>query len=166
MTEPSQPEVWLRGPLPDVLAELQPVAHSLLQVREEIADVASLSPEKLWARPGGAASIGFHLAHLAGSLDRLLTYARGDTLNAAQRAALSAEAREDTSHQAALLVDGALDALDRALAQVRATPLCMLDEVRAVGRARLPSTVLGLLFHAAEHAQRHSAQIITMTKVT
>ncbi len=65
----SQPEVWLRGPLPDFLDELQPVAHSLLQVREEIANVATLSPEDLWARPGGAASIGFHLRHLAGSLE-------------------------------------------------------------------------------------------------
>ena len=159
------PEVWLRGPLPDVIPELQPVAHSLLQVREEIAAAATLSLEQLWARPGGAASIGFHLTHLAGSLDRLLTYARGEALNAAQRAALAAESSEDTSRPAADLVRSALDALDRALAQVRRTPLCTLDDVREVGRARLPSTVLGLLFHAAEHAQRHSAQIITTVKV-
>jgi uncharacterized damage-inducible protein DinB len=164
----TEPEVWLRGPLPDVLSELQPVAHSLLQVREEIATAAALiSPEQLWARPGGAASIGFHLTHLAGSLDRLLTYARGDSLNAAQRATLAAEGRGDMPRQADVdgLVKSALDALDRALAQVRATPLCTLDEAREVGRARLPSTVLGLLFHAAEHAQRHSAQIITTAKV-
>ena len=88
MPDPVQPEVWLRGPLPDYPDELQPVAHSLLQVREEIAAVAVLAPEHLWARPGGAASIGFHLRHLAGSLDRLLTYARGGRLNAAQRQAL------------------------------------------------------------------------------
>ncbi len=167
MTEPSQPEVWLRGPLQDVLPELQPVAHSLLQVREEIEAVASLSPELLWARPGGIASIGFHLTHLAGSLDRLLTYARDETLNAAQRAALAAEEREDRKDALAgeVLVRAAIDALDCALAQVRATPLCTLDEARAVGRARLPSTVLGLLVHAAEHAQRHSAQIITTAKL-
>ena len=71
----SRPEVWLRGPLPDYIDELQPVAHSLLQVREEVESVVSLPAEKLWARPGGAASVGFHLKHLAGSLDRLLTYA-------------------------------------------------------------------------------------------
>jgi len=161
----SNPEVWLRGPLPDVIPELQPVAHSLMQVREEIAEAASVSAAQLWARPGGAASIGFHLMHLAGSLDRLLTYARGRTLNAAQRDALAAEDREDTSRTAADLVTAALDALDRALLQVQATALCTLDEAREVGRARLPSTVLGLLVHAAEHAQRHSAQIITMRKV-
>ena len=165
MSDPGKPEVWLRGPLPDVIAELQPVAHSLLQVREEIAQAASVSPAQLWARPGGAASIGFHLMHLAGSLDRLLTYARGHALNASQRAALAAEDREDTSRDAEDLVKAALDALDRALVHVQTTALCTLDEVREVGRAHLPSTVLGLLFHAAEHAQCHSAQIITTRKV-
>jgi len=162
----TDPEVWLRGPLPDVIPELQPVAHSLLQVREEIATAASLAPEQLWARPGGAASIGFHLVHLAGSLDRLLTYARGNALNAGQRAALAAEAAEDKSQTANALVSAVLSAIDGALVHVRGTPLCTLDETREVGRARLPSTVLGLLVHAAEHAQRHSAQIITMVKVT
>jgi uncharacterized damage-inducible protein DinB len=166
MTGPTQPEVWLRGRLPDYPDELQPVAHSLLQVREEIAAAADLSPEHLWARPGGAASIGFHLRHLAGSLDRLLTYVRGEGLNAAQRAALSEEGRDGSPEEGAqTLVQAAHDAIDRALAHGRTTPLCTLDEVRLVGRARLPSTVLGLLFHAAEHAQRHSAQIITTAKI-
>lgn len=160
----TEPEVWLRGPLPDYIDELQPVAHSLLQVREEIARAASLAPETMWARPGGAASIGFHLKHLAGSLDRLLTYAVGKPLNAAQYEALADERRE-TRESAADLVRQAQMAIDRALTHVRTTPLCTLDEARAVGRNRLPSTVLGLLFHAAEHAQRHSAQIITTAKV-
>ena len=165
MSDPGKPEVWLRGPLADVISELQPVVHSLMQVREEIALARSLSIEQLWARPGGAASIGFHLMHLAGSLDRLLTYARGRQLSAGQRAALEAEAREDDARGAEEVVSVALSALDAAIAQVRTTALCTLDEAREVGRARLPSTVLGLLFHAAEHAQRHSAQIITTRKV-
>jgi hypothetical protein len=166
MAEPSQPEVWLRGPLPDYPEELQPVAHSLLQVREEIAAAAALPREELWARPGGAASIGFHLRHLAGSLDRLLTYARGDRLSATQLAALPAEERDGSPEERAeKLVQIAHDAIDRALAHVRTTPLCTLDEIRLVGRTGLPSTVLGLLFHAAEHAQRHSAQIITTAKI-
>ena len=159
----SEAEVWLRGPLPGYIDELQPVAHSLLQVREEIQRVATLAPAPLWARPGGAASIGFHLKHLAGSLDRLLTYAGGKPLNAAQYAALADEARGDESSD--VLVRRAVDAIDRALTHVRTTPLCTLDEAREVGRDRLPSTVLGLLFHAAEHAQRHSAQIITTAKI-
>jgi hypothetical protein len=166
MIDRSQPEVWLRGPLADYPDELQPVAHSLLQVREEIAAVAALTPEHLWARPGGAASVGFHLRHLAGSLDRLLTYARGDRLTAAQSAALLEEGRDGSPDEhAETLVQAAVDAIDRALAHVRTTPICTLEEIRLVGRAGLPSTVLGLLFHAAEHAQRHSAQIITTAKV-
>lgn len=161
----SEPEVWLRGPLPDYLDELQPVAHSLLQVREEIGRVASLPSAQLWTRPGGAASIGFHLRHLAGSLDRLLTYARGNQLSAAQYEVLTNEGREG-EESAGTLVSVAQAAIDRVLTHVRTTPLCTLDEAREVGRNRLPSTVLGLLFHAAEHAQRHSAQIITTAKVT
>jgi len=160
----SEPEVWLRGPLPDYIDELQPVAHSLLQVREELARAAAVSAQQLWARPGGAASIGFHLKHLAGSLDRLLTYAAGKPLNAAQQKYLASE-EQQTDESAETLVRVAQAAIDRALTHVRTTPLCTLDEAREVGRSRLPSTVLGLLFHAAEHAQRHSAQIITTAKI-
>ena len=160
----SEPEVWLRGPLPDYVDELQPVAHSLLQVREEIADVASLTSVQLWARPGGVASIGFHLKHLRGSLDRLMMYASGKPLSVAQYEFLAAEEQQQ-AETADALVRHAQAAIDRALTHVRTTPLCTLDESREVGRNRLPSTVLGLLFHAAEHAQRHSAQIITTAKV-
>jgi uncharacterized damage-inducible protein DinB len=160
----SELEVWLRGPLSDYIDELQPVAHSLLQVREELARAAAVSPQQLWARPGGAASIGFHLKHLAGSLDRLLTYAAGKPLNAAQQKHLASE-EQQTDESAETLVRLAQEAIDRALTHVRTTPLCTLDEAREVGRGRLPSTVLGLLFHAAEHAQRHSAQIITTAKI-
>jgi len=160
----TQPEVWLRGPLPDYIDELQPVAHSLLQVREELEGVTTMTAAQLWARPGGAASVGFHLRHLAGSLDRLFTYARGKQLNVSQYEYLAGEehARAETAE---VLVHDAQAAIDRALLQVRGTPLCTLDESREVGRHGLPSTVLGLLFHAAEHAQRHSAQIITTAKV-
>src|SRR4029079_14093055 len=91
---PSLPEVWLRGPVAGFPPELMPVAHSILQVREEVdAVIRPLSFDELWFRPGGAASIGFHLKHLAGSLDRLLTYARGESLSEAQRLALDGEER-------------------------------------------------------------------------
>ena len=158
------PEVWLRGPLPEYIDELQPVAHSLLQVREEVGRIAGIPAAQVWSRPGGAASIGFHLKHLAGSLDRLITYAAGRQLTAAQFEFLAAEER-DTGESAETLVRAAQAAIDRALTHARTTPLCTLDEAREVGRNRLPSTVLGLLFHAAEHAQRHSAQIITTARI-
>ena len=86
----SQPEFWMRGITVEGIAPaLQPVAHALLQALEDLEDAASgLSSDALWARPGGAASAGFHLRHLAGSLDRLTTYARGEALSDAQLAAL------------------------------------------------------------------------------
>ena len=85
----STPEVWLRGPVPGVDRALMPVAHALLQAREGVERVtAEATPDELWQRPGGAASAGYHLQHLAGSLDRLFTYARGEPLDDAQRAAL------------------------------------------------------------------------------
>ena len=159
------PEVWLRGPIAGVLPALMPVAHSLLQVREELeAAVPPLSRDQLWARPGGAASIGFHLRHLAGSLDRLSTYARGESLTAAQLACLDNE-EQIGLEDAAQLLHHAVTQIDRALTQTIATPASRLDEPRTVGRAALPSTVLGLLFHAAEHAQRHAGQIATTIRI-
>ena len=81
----SEPEVWLRGALPDVAPLLQPVAHSLLQCRLEVrATVPTLADSELWATPGGAASAGYHVRHAIGSLDRLFTYARGEQLSSTQ----------------------------------------------------------------------------------
>ena len=163
-----RPEVWLRGPVNGVSPMLQPVAHSLLQCREEVeAHVPSLPTERLFARPGAAASIGYHLRHAIGSLDRLFTYARGEALAAEQFAALRAEGEADADPDpATALVTAFADAVDRALAQLRATDERILLEVRLVGRAQLPSTVIGLLFHAAEHTQRHVGQMVTTIRMT
>ena len=153
--------------MPEVPALLQPVAHSLLQCREELTvALAGLTPEQLWQRPNGAASIGFHARHAAASLDRLLTYARGESLLPAQVAALAVEEMPDLASDAAAALAAGFDAaIERALAQLRATGESTLLEPRGVGRARLPSTVLGLLFHAAEHTQRHVGQLVTTGKV-
>jgi uncharacterized damage-inducible protein DinB len=162
-----QPEVWLRGPVPDIPALLQPVAHGLLQCREELtAALAGLPPDKIWARPNGVASIGFHARHAAGSLDRLFTYARGEGLSSSQQAALAVEADPDLTPIAAATLVAAFDrAVERALEQLRATKETTLLEPRGVGRRQLPSTVLGLLFHAAEHTQRHVGQLVTTAKL-
>jgi uncharacterized damage-inducible protein DinB len=126
--------------------------------------VADLTTEQLWMSPGGAASIGFHLMHLSGSTDRLLTYARGAMLNDTQKAAIAAEKAPVQVDAAPLLAD-VRKAFDAALAQIRATPASTLQDARAVGRAQLPTTVLGLIFHAAEHSQRHAGQVVTTAKV-
>ena len=166
MTTP-EPEPWLRGPIANIAPLLQPVAHAFMMALEDgSAAASSLSSEQLWLRPGGAASAGFHLMHLAGSTDRLLTYARGEILSDAQHRALATEqaiAQPPTSLDA-LLANWRV-AVQKALTQLAATPESTLVEPRFVGRARLPSTVLGLLFHAAEHAERHTGQLVTTAKI-
>ncbi len=167
MTALNQPEVWMRGPIPDIPPLLQPVAHSLLQSLEEVRAVVSpLSVVELWARPAGAAAVGFHVRHAAGSLDRLFTYARGEGLSTEQRAYLEAEAIPGSPPaQAAEIILPFEQQVDRAFEQLRGTPEPELLEVRGVGRLQLPSTVLGLLFHAAEHTQRHVGQIVTTVRI-
>ncbi len=158
-------EAWLRGPVENLDPWLQPAAHALIQAVEDLARAAEgLSHAQLHARPGGAASIAFHIRHTGGATDRLLTYARGEALTPEQKQAAAAEGQE-TADDAAALLAGLDAALARALAQLRATPRESLPTFRGVGRAQLPSTVLGLLFHAAEHASRHAGQAITTAKL-
>ena len=160
-------EAWLRGPIAGIDPLVMPVAHALVQVREDVARLArEVPPHDAWQRPGGAASIGFHLRHIGGSLDRLFTYARGETLSDEQRAALRAE--QTPGDPPASLVAVADDVgllIDRALDQLRATSPGELAAERRVGRAGLPSTVIGLLCHAAEHATRHAGQAVTTARI-
>jgi uncharacterized damage-inducible protein DinB len=157
------PEAWLRGPLEGFAPILMPAAHALVQAREDIRLALDATDDELWQQPGGAAPAGYHLQHLARSLDRLLTYARGESLNDAQRAALAQEGTPGAS--AAALVAEVSRAIEQALDQLRRTPPETVFDDRLVGRARLPATVLGLVFHAAEHTTRHAGQLITTLKV-
>jgi DinB superfamily len=146
---------------------LMPVVHALVQAREDLERlVTTVPPEHVWRRPGGAASIGFHVRHAGGALDRLLTYARGGALSDAQRAALRTEGEAgDPPASMSTLVADVNRLIDAAFEQVRATPKASLLDERKVGRAGLPATVLGLLFHAAEHTTRHVGQAITTALV-
>lgn len=165
MTTPA--EVWLRGPVPGIHPLLQPAAHAMLQVGEDVPPiVADLTPALLWARPAGAAAVGFHLLHLPGSLDRLLTYSRGAVLNSEQLQELAAErtVHEDRPALGDLLTRFSRR-IDSAIAYLRTVPEHSLLVGREVGRKRLPSTTLGLIFHAAEHSSRHAGQIVTLNKV-
>jgi uncharacterized damage-inducible protein DinB len=160
-------EAWLRGSVAGVPALLQPVAHALLQAGEDVAALARQIPdERLWTRPGGVASAGFHLQHLTGVIDRLFTYARGEGLTDEQLAASRAEgAPADPPPDAAQLVERFHRQIELAIEQLRQTGEDELLAARGVGRARLPSTVLGLLFHAAEHTQRHVGQLLVTVRV-
>ena len=159
-------EYWLRGPVDGVPALLQPVAHALLQAREESRALLENFPaDRLWDTPAGSASVGFHLRHISGVVDRLFTYARGESLSDAQRGALMNEAVPLSAQTVHTLLESFDRQVERALAQLRATTPDTLHEKRLVGRQQLPSTVLGLLFHAAEHTQRHVGQMLVTARV-
>jgi uncharacterized damage-inducible protein DinB len=161
------PEVWLRGPIDNVPAVLQPVAHALIQSGEEVEKLMYGFPsEKLWARPADVASVGFHLQHFVGVLDRLFTYARGESLNNEQFEYLRAEGnpapRQVTVEE---LVHKFKEQINKAILQLKNTPEDTILKPVFVGRKKLPSTVLGLLFHAAEHTQRHTGQLLVTVRI-
>ena len=161
-----QTEVWLRGPLYGIPPLLMPVAHALVQAKEDAARAAEgLSDDALWTRPGGAASAGFHLFHMAQALDRLMSYARGEVLTDSQRTALALEKSGEIDAGADDLIELVGTSVERALRQLRCTPESGLARECRIGRSMMPSTVLGVLFHAAEHTTRHAGQLITTIKV-
>jgi hypothetical protein len=160
-------EVWQRGPLPLIPPLLQPVAHALLQAREEVDEMMAQFPSALlWERPAGMASPGFHLQHLSGVLDRVFTYARNEALDVFQFEQLAAEGKNtEAGHKTVELVKRFDRQVEKAIAQLKNTDEKTLSEYRGIGRAGLPSTVIGLLFHAAEHTMRHVGQLMVTVAV-
>ncbi len=157
-------EPWLRGPLPGVSAFVAPLLYSLQMAREDLAKyTAGLTPEQIWATPHGFGSVGFHLRHIAGATERLMTYVSGGQLSDAQLAELKAENESGATREELLA------AIDRAFASAEAVARALdpdnLAEPRGVGRKQLPATVIGLLIHIAEHNQRHVGQAISAAKL-
>lgn len=159
------PEYWLRGPVPGMIPVLQPVAHALLQAREEVSNrMENFPSELLWERPFGLASPGFHLQHLRGVLDRLFTYARNEALNGHQLDYLRSEGVKPSGFSGtselvqlfSMQVEEALNALKMVGAGELASP-------RSVGRQQIPTTLIGLLIHAAEHTTRHTGQLLVLS---
>jgi uncharacterized damage-inducible protein DinB len=166
MAQTKQPEIWLRGPLTGIPALVQPVAHALLQAQEEIHEMMKDLPETLlWQRPAGVASPGFHLKHITGVLDRLFTYATGQPLSAQQLEYLKAEAVQTVDCTVAFLLDKLDTQINTSLEKIKAIDENELTASRGVGRQQLPSTVLGLLFHAAEHTMRHTGQLLVTVQL-
>ena len=162
----SLPEFWLGEPLPNIIALLQPVAHALLQAQREIHELFENFDDKLlWQTPAANASPAFHLQHIAGVLDRLFTYSRGEALSQEQLAYLSNEGKKSD----ALTVDFLLKNLDQqieiSIQFLKTINEETLTEVRYVGRNKIASTQIGLLFHAAEHTMRHTGQLLVTVKM-
>ena len=166
MSAAKLPEVWLRGAIEGINPYLQPIAHALLQARDEVNELMKDFPNNLlWRRPAGAASAGFHLQHLSGVLDRLLTYAKDQMLSPEQLNYLKEEGTENNDITVEGLVHNFNSQVSKAIEQLKATDEKTLKDFRGVGRAQLPSTVLGLLTHAAEHTMRHLGQLLVTVRI-
>jgi len=167
MTKPKETlEVWMRGPIAGLNPLLQPVAHAILQAREEVNLMMINFPDELiWKKPAGVASVAFHLQHLSGVLDRLFTYANNQLLNEDQLELLALES-VDTQF---LTVKGLLtrfnNQVNKALTQLKNIDEKTLLEPRGLGRKQIPTNVLGLIFHAAEHTQRHVGQLFVTLSI-
>lgn len=159
-------EWWQRGPVEGVPTVLQPVAHILLQVRESVGEISAGASADEWNhRPAGVAAAAFHVRHITGVIDRLFTYARGQALSADQLAAITLEGGPLAAADVAGVLEALANRIDVAIAELRTVDVTTLGDVRGVGRALLPSTVIGCLVHAAEHAMRHVGQLSVTVRV-
>jgi hypothetical protein len=159
----------LRGAIPGVDPLLAPVFFSFTQVREDLAlHIRDLSPDDVWRQVGSVPALGFQLRHIAGSVDRLTSYLMDEQLSPDQIVCMKQESGP-APDVAGAGVDDLLAGIDAALASAEARMATIdpatIHEPRYIGRKRLPTTVLGLLVHIAEHTQRHLVQAITTAKL-
>lgn len=154
----------MRGPIPGTEPLIMPVIYSFTMVREDLArHTAGITSEQLWKSVAGIAPLGFHLRHISGSVDRLTTYLMNESLTEEQLAFLKSEELPGaTLPELMSAIDSTLTASE---ARLRTISPAAIHEPRYIGRKRLPTTVLGLLVHIAEHTQRHLGQAITTAKL-
>jgi uncharacterized damage-inducible protein DinB len=159
MTEP-----WLRGTLTELPVLQRAVLHSLQMAQEDTTKwCRGLDDREIHARPFGLPSVAFQLRHIARSLDRFCCYAEGKPLTEQQLAGLASEMENSgTNNSIFSELEASLETTRRRLEEIIRQPL---DTPIAIGRKRLPTTLAGLLVHAAEHTQRHVGQAITTAKV-
>jgi uncharacterized damage-inducible protein DinB len=143
---------------------LSPILYSFEQAYEDLAKhTEGLSVDRIWATPHGFGSLGFHLRHIAGSVQRLMTYVQGRQLSEAQMADIKTQHEPGATRDE--LLAGLRASFDNAAVVVRTIDPSTLAEPRQVGRKQLPTTVIGLLTHIAEHTQRHVGQAISAAKL-
>lgn len=159
-----QEEAWLRGPLAGAHPLLTPTLHAYTQAREDLAHwTEALNDEQIWSAPHGLAPVGFHLRHIAGSVDRLTTYLRAEQLTPTQLQSIQDETNPAGTRSK--LLSDVNEALDRSEQIIRSLDTAALLDARTVGRKRLETTVIGLVVHLAEHTQRHVGELIITAKL-
>jgi uncharacterized damage-inducible protein DinB len=164
MPDKALPEPWLRGTLTEVPSVPRAVLHALQLAGEDLQRwCGQLNDEQLNQRPAQIASVAFHLRHISRSLDRLLTYAEGRSLDTEQLAALRTEGNPGAARKE--LFDELSAALASSAERIRELTDSDLEGTRTVGREKLPTTLGGLLVHVADHTQRHVGQAITTAKI-
>jgi hypothetical protein len=157
-------EPWLRGPLAGVHSLLAPTLYAFAQAREDLVQwTEGLTDDEIWLQPYGVASVGFQLRHIAGSVERLTTYLRGEQLTPQQLAAIPREMEPGAGRLT--LLEEINEALHQSEQVIRALDPTILSDSRSVGRKGLPTTVIGLVVHLAEHTQRHVGELIVTTKL-
>ena len=163
MPEKRVPEPWLRGTLAEVPAVHRAVLHALELAGEDLRRwCGQLSDEQLNQRPAHIAPVAFHLRHISRSLDRLLTYAEGGSLNEEQLSGLKSELEPEASRDELFAELSAT--LTTSVTRIRSLSRADLETARGVGRRKLPTTLGGLLVHIADHTQRHVGQAVTTAK--
>lgn len=163
-SQPPYIEPWLRGTHSDVPAAARAVLHALELALDDLTKwTEGLSDAEVHAQPLGLTSIAQHLRHIAGSVDRILTYAEGNQLTAEQLAVLKAEAAGEES--LAELLARVREELAGAAKRLRALASTDFETPRGVGRKQLPTSVGGAVIHTADHTLRHVGQVVTTAKV-
>ncbi len=165
MTQPTNlPEPWLRGTLTETPAVQRAVLHALQAAEEDLTKwCTDLTDDEIQQRPAGLPSVAFHLRHIPGSVDRLITYAEGRELSAEQLEALKSEGSASIATSEGLATLAA--ALQSCAERILWLDPAEFEEPRFVGRRRMPTTVGGLLVHVADHTQRHVGQAIATAKL-
>ena len=157
-------EPWLRGTHSDVPAVGRAVLHALDLALDDLTKwTAGLKDSQIHAQPLGLTSVAFHLRHIAGSTDRLLSYAEGKQLSEEQLSALKHEKGGDET--LAMLLADVEFSFSNAADRIRVLATADFDTFRGVGRKQLPTSIGGALIHVADHTQRHIGQVVTTAKV-
>ncbi|TRO64108.1 DinB family protein [Christiangramia sabulilitoris] len=166
MEKNTELENWLRGPVPGVNRLLQPAAHAFLQSKEEASVYLKDFPiHLLWITPAGRASLGFHLQHIAGVTDRLITYSQGMELTKEQFDQFRREGEPNNKITPEQLLMNLEQSIQNALEHLKNIEEDELLDTVEIGRKKIPSTRIGVLFHAAEHSQRHIGQMLVTISV-